>query len=1041
MKRKSLRRAITIACAATAIVTGSLRAQSITAALDAPPEGRLRMTDLWSLVLVNHGAKSVDILLVATVRDSLGQTVFKGRAKGPTIPGSQTRRIRMGDLRGIAIEEISPQIRAAISQTGALPDGRWKLCIEAVAVNGGNASDCRELLVGSALPPVLLAPYDNAEVTDRQVAWSWFMQPRTTSGQEVRCNLVVVEILPGQTPEEALRVNPVLIRRKDLKAAAWQADPAVRPFRSGHRYAWRIQAVVGEGSEVCASEIWTFVYRDPSEVAPPPSGPPDRRYSPDDAGPAIDPATIPDPPADTAGPRNPSPAPDVPPVPSSSRGDRSRGVIDIEEEATMPAPPDNKSGSRVDSFPDDGSAGTSDDGEDVDDASSQFPNPGKTTDPVVGGDASSADSSNTNRPRISPRLGSAPAELPVDDQAFIGDTVPLRFSAVSRLMLESASRSGRLAETPPTFVRWEFAPTVRLYGMPLAINLLLSTERQPAGSRPGVDRGAFQFQRNVGDFNMALIQRVQGRLDQAGDDGSSGDTAIVLSRLLDSLARAVRDTGFFADTAGLGSPMAMREIAVDLETLRDLGLVAPAEAALMNLPSLGFGVVAPTFGELFMQGVSMNGGMAEYNPGLFYLGGAIGTMNREDALLLPPSTEQGSEGLAVGDLPTPRRMVYVGRLGIGRRDGTHIIASALYAEDDAASQGLARLVEGIGGSFASQRNIVAGLAGRFRDEALRLTLDGEVNASLLNDGSQGPTIEGDLFREASTTGVLFGDAGAKAGSIADLAWRGRLFWQPTDESRLVLGGRYVGPGYTSVGTAGLRSDLLRLDASFDQLLFRHRVALQGEVSHESSGGSIDGATVATIDRVALGGDLRIPGLPMLTLRYAATTQHRVIGDGETVNDAATEHRQGSVTMAYDRLVGHTRIGAFVAATYQDALSDEEAGAFSSLGFSATGRVGFGSILGGAVTYGLNKTTTAVDRLTVAVPSLGATLFATPVDWMQGRGTILLRRLSDREVTTITLGGTMNLWSFGTLDVQYERNIFSSDEEDEGFLRATIMVGM
>lgn len=1021
MEKAGLRKLLLVVTLMAAI-QGVAKSQSITATLDAPPAVRMRFADLWSVTVSNHTLERVDLELIASIRDPSGEVALIARATGPSLRGGESRRLRVGDLRSLKIVEISSGLKSAMERTGLLPDGAWRFCIEVNAPRQGESRDCRDMQLGSALPPVLLAPYDNAEVTDRQVAWSWFMQSRTTSGQEVRCNLAVVEILPGQTPEEALRVNPVLIRRKDLKGAAWQADPAIRPFRSGHRYAWRIQAVTGDSLELCTSEIWSFTYRDPADgtLRPPAPG---RDYRPAQSESPIKPATIPDPPADTVDrlPRFPEPV--VPHRTPSPRGTSAGGLLD-DPDKPAPAPKQEVDPSSPEDMPE-----------------FPLPNDADSTDAPVDGETAAIDTDSSTRQNgsVIPLPGTPVEELPVDDQAIIGDTVPLRFSAVTRLIVERASRPGRLAETPASFIRWELAPTLRVYGMPVSISLLLSTERRPKGDGAAFNRGAFQFQRSVGDINIALAQRVRERLEGLGETAPTSDTAVVLGRILDSLAMAIQDTGFPADTVGPAAPPFMREISVDLETLQNMGIVQPTESALLDIPSLGFGVVAPEFGELLMQGVSISGGMAEYNPGIFYAGGAIGTMKREGALLPPaPSTDvDASLSTAFDQLPVARRMVYVGRVGLGRRNGTHVIASGLFARDDAASEGIARLVEELGGEFTPQKNLVAGLSGRIQDDDLRLTLDGEINESLFTDGDEGPTIDSDASNGISG---IFGDGARHVGTVADLAWSGRLLWHPGDASRLAIGARYVGPGYRSVGTAGLRTDLFRLDASFDQLLLDRTIVLQGEISHEVSGAALDGGAAGAIDRIALGSDLRLPQLPQISIRYAATGQVRVIEKDSSADTVRTFHRQANATMSYTGRFGTARFGAFVSGSCQDSHSDDAAGRFGTLSLTATGRIGFGSALGAAFTYGLNTTTTGIDSAAAAVPSFGATVFVSPLEAIQAQGTVLIRELGDRRITTISAGASFDLFGLGTLDLHYDRNIVRTNEEDEHLLRATITIG-
>src|SRR5688572_25541555 len=55
----------------------------------------------------------------------------------------------------------------------------------------------------STLAPILVEPYDGEDVVENQIAWTWFMQSRTSDGEQIFCDLIVVEVLEGQTAEEA----------------------------------------------------------------------------------------------------------------------------------------------------------------------------------------------------------------------------------------------------------------------------------------------------------------------------------------------------------------------------------------------------------------------------------------------------------------------------------------------------------------------------------------------------------------------------------------------------------------------------------------------------------------------------------------------------------------------------------------------------------------------------------------------------------------------------------------------------------------------
>lgn len=131
-----------------------------------------------------------------------------------------------------------------------------------------------------------------------------------------------------------------------------------------------------------------------------------------------------------------------------------------------------------------------------------------------------------------------------------------------------------------------------------------------------------------------------------------------------------------------------------------------AESIFLNFPSFGIGNITPNFSEYILSGLTMNGAMAEFNPGgLLYLAGAFGksqkAVNQFGVIIDPLTTD------SVNVTPTYYRGLYSARAGFGRNDGTHIFLTGLYANDDITS-----LNDSISKQVAPQSNYVLGLEGK-----------------------------------------------------------------------------------------------------------------------------------------------------------------------------------------------------------------------------------------------------------------------------------------------------------------------------------------
>ncbi|MEO0108978.1 MAG: hypothetical protein ABIK62_07420, partial [candidate division WOR-3 bacterium] len=143
-------------------------------------------------------------------------------------------------------------------------------------------------------------------------------------------------------------------------------------------------------------------------------------------------------------------------------------------------------------------------------------------------------------------------------------------------------------------LRWSLSPVVRVSGVPLGLDLLLSTRENP-------------LRQALNKFRLSL-----------------------------------------------GS----RELLRTLLQRPDFGLV---------LPSLELGTSCPNYSELTLSGVPVNGLAFELEPWSGYLAGAVGR------------TQRAAVGSAYA------RMLYAGRLGVGKQTGSHCYLTLLHARDDSAS--------------------------------------------------------------------------------------------------------------------------------------------------------------------------------------------------------------------------------------------------------------------------------------------------------------------------------------------------------------------
>ncbi|MBL7974950.1 MAG: hypothetical protein JNJ85_08560, partial [Candidatus Kapabacteria bacterium] len=422
-----------------------------------------------------------------------------------------------------------------------------------------------------------------------------------------------------------------------------------------------------------------------------------------------------------------------------------------------------------------------------------------------------------------------------------------------------------------------------------------------------VSRGAFGSANTKRGLNLVLQQKIEDAiqdLEQARD--SVGVDSLRVFAGADSIAIANRITSLY-------ELQDKTDVSENMESLKEFGIVSQEQEVIAQFPSIGFGKVAPSFSRFMFNGVTINGGLIEYNPGNFYAAGSIGKVQRDvDVNGIPGDVAQRDADL----LKNVQffKNIYAVRIGYGRKNGNNIVASVLYSDDDDESVTVQKILnrpieflvdsivtvqkdtvdesgnpikvdvpttlqvkqQRLSQIISQQRNTVFGLASHLADEDWNIALDGEVNISYFKDENKKLWTNGD----SATTQTKFLNAQTllsiytpTENELLDFNYAIRSSWKFLENTGRISGGlRYVGAGFQSVGVAGLRKDILRADFFYDQTFLDKQLKCTGGYSREEFGYKVSdnaGAKqLSTTDIIRTGTQLRFKGLPVLTVDYA-----------------------------------------------------------------------------------------------------------------------------------------------------------------------------
>jgi len=242
--------------------------------LHQPPPNQLKIEHLWWVDLDNTTQSSYTVYLYAEITKAQKGLIFKARSNSFKLTLGK-KRITPKDITDVSNVWYASKYRDYIIRTGSVPQGTYTVCIYVMQEHTGNelGKHCITLPVYLPGAPRLISPVDGAMVKDKHPLFTWTRPAPLPQGEHVTYTLRIVEVLKGQTKEEAIRSNKPLYEGKALSKPYFLYPTSAKAFDKGKEYAWQIFAMSG-GFEIGKSEVWQFGPIPPLPPCPAPLPPP-----------------------------------------------------------------------------------------------------------------------------------------------------------------------------------------------------------------------------------------------------------------------------------------------------------------------------------------------------------------------------------------------------------------------------------------------------------------------------------------------------------------------------------------------------------------------------------------------------------------------------------------------------------------------------------------------------------------------------------------------------------------------------------------------
>ncbi|HRR09830.1 MAG TPA: carboxypeptidase regulatory-like domain-containing protein [Rhodothermales bacterium] len=187
-------------------------------------------------------------------------------------PFSEVRTLRnwAGDLSWRT--NYDSKLRNTLIQTNSLPEGQHGLYVWLSTKPDGQGDLVAEYAYSTQFsspePPLLLSPLHQTTLQEAYPRFTWQAATASYPMGDVFYQLRIVEVLPGQRPEQALRTNPGYFTTSIKNATQFAYPTDALKLEHGRTYAWEVAALDANNQPIATrfrSEAFSFSYSDPQE--------------------------------------------------------------------------------------------------------------------------------------------------------------------------------------------------------------------------------------------------------------------------------------------------------------------------------------------------------------------------------------------------------------------------------------------------------------------------------------------------------------------------------------------------------------------------------------------------------------------------------------------------------------------------------------------------------------------------------------------------------------------------------------------------------
>jgi hypothetical protein len=220
------------------VCTAAAQNDTVRVELFPPPQNKLTQDDLWHSRLTNTGGPVTVYLHGYLMKGE--DIVLSGYSSNTITLAPGPRALTARDITGVRDLHYMRGYEAFTVRGGTAPEGEYQSCLEVYETGSDRklGSKCIAVTVRPAGAPRLISPRDGSVVSTLYPQFVWTPSSPPVPGEIYEFKMV--EVMSGQTKEEAMGANPPWFEKRAILTTSLTYPTGARTLVAGKTFAWKV---------------------------------------------------------------------------------------------------------------------------------------------------------------------------------------------------------------------------------------------------------------------------------------------------------------------------------------------------------------------------------------------------------------------------------------------------------------------------------------------------------------------------------------------------------------------------------------------------------------------------------------------------------------------------------------------------------------------------------------------------------------------------------------------------------------------------------